>query len=305
MQAVMVLRRLWRLRVAVVVVGLLSVSVGIVAAYRVSFPPALETRKYELGIATARLLVDTPDSQVVEVSPKGSDTLGVRASLLASLMVEGVIKNVIAQRAGLRPAQLEGISESSSETTPVTDPENPRGYELTTRVLSTSDGALPIIEVQGQAPDGARAARLADAAVTGLRDYLDSKAVVEGVASGNRLQVTGLGRAQARDVVRGPRLAMAIAAAVFLFAAGCTILLLLSSLAHDWNATAGDEDARWDVPAEEGRPEDDSDDGQPSRVGEDGLDDDWGRDSDVEVVAWGPVPDARSGARERLGREPG
>ena len=44
---------------------------------------------YLVGVATTRVLIDTPSSQVVDVSPKGSDTLGVRANLIASLMVDG------------------------------------------------------------------------------------------------------------------------------------------------------------------------------------------------------------------------
>ena len=73
-----------------------------------SFPP--KSQSYDVGVATAQVLVDTPQSQVVgdssSISPGGSQTLGTlgtQANLLADLMVEGTIKADIAQRAGLSP----------------------------------------------------------------------------------------------------------------------------------------------------------------------------------------------------------
>ena len=89
-------------------------------------------------------------------------------------------------------------------------------------MLATPDRfRLPIIEIEAQAPDAMAAAGLAKAAITGLSDYLDSKAATEKVQDAERLRVTGLGSPQAREVVRGPRLMFAIAAALFVFGAGC------------------------------------------------------------------------------------
>ena len=81
--------------------------VGVVSiAQRVRSPSVSrsrrERRSYTVGVANASVLIDTPKSQVVEVAPKGSDTLGPRANVLANLMVDGEIKNAIAARAGLR-----------------------------------------------------------------------------------------------------------------------------------------------------------------------------------------------------------
>ena len=87
--------------------------VGLALTYTVSFPP--ESRKYEVSIATARILVDTPDSQVVDVAPRGSDTLGVRANLFANLMIAGKVKAIIARKAGLRPGQLQAGVESEGK----------------------------------------------------------------------------------------------------------------------------------------------------------------------------------------------
>jgi hypothetical protein len=256
MELVTILRELWRLRLLVVVVALIALLAGLAVAFKL---PSLESRKYEVGVATASVLVDTPNSQVVEVAPKGSDTLGVRANLIANLMAEGVVKSAIAQRAGIPPERLEGIAESAGAPAEK-PPSSADAYVLTMRVVSTFDGdRLPIIEIEAQAPDAPRAAKLAGAAVTGLRDYLDSKAASEEVPDADRLRVSGLGSPQARDVVRGPKSVFAVAAVLFVFALGCGTILGVLALVRGWRIAAemeGDND--WSL-GEESAPEGDPD----------------------------------------------
>jgi len=247
METVTILRVLWHRRLLVAGVIVLALLAGTAVAYRISFPPKLDSRSYHVGVATSRVLIDTPSSQVVEVSPTGSDTLGARAGLIASLMVDGTVKAAIARRAGLRPDQFDGVSESAAETTPADAAPNPRSSVLTTRVVTNTTGdALPIIEIEAQAADAASAARLAGAAVTGLRDYLDTKAAQQRIPDAKRLQVGGLGAAQARDVVRGPRRLFALLATMFVFAAGCAAIVVTSSLARAWRV-ASEEEARDDL----------------------------------------------------------
>jgi hypothetical protein len=238
---VAILRDLWHLRLAVLVVFLVAALVGVAVAFRVSFPPSLESRKYEVGVATVRVLVDTPTPQVVGVAPKGSETLVPRATLLASLMVDGVVNDAIARRADLRPAQLQSSSTVAAEEQAPERP-GPRDYALTTRVLSSGGGdPLPIIEIEAQSPTAPAAKRLANAAVAGLRDYLDSQAA--DTSATRRLQVGGLGTAQAGTVVRGTGGMMGVAVTLLLFAGGCAVLLVIRALARDWRAGAGYDQA--------------------------------------------------------------
>jgi capsular polysaccharide biosynthesis protein len=252
MEAVTILRELWRRRVLVALVAFAAALVGFLLAYRVGFPP--EPRKYEVGLATARVLVDTPQSQVIKVDPKGSDTLGLRASVLANLMVEGEAKDAIARRAGLKPKKLKAVSasattvdESGSVPQPVSTafPDDPDANMIRTRVITNPDGEqLPIIETDVQAPDAASATKLANATVTGLTDYLDKRAAAdEDVDEGRRLRVSGLGSAQATVAARGPGRTVAAAAAIVIFLAGCVIILLVSALARSWRAAEVSEQA--------------------------------------------------------------
>lgn len=242
MDTVTILRELWRLRLVVCGVSLLALLAGTAVLYKVSFPPKLETRQHEVGLATMRILVDTPSSQVVEIAPKGSDSLGVRANIIASLMVDGVVKTAIAKRAGLPPEKLVGITEVATEPAPVSKPPGPRSFVLTTRVQMNAAGEqMPIIEVDAQAPDRAAAARLSAAAVAGLSAYLDSTAALQQVKDANRLKVTGFGAPQAETVVRGPSKIVAVLAAIFAFVLGCASVLGFFGVAHAWRAASARE----------------------------------------------------------------
>jgi hypothetical protein len=240
--SITILRQLWRLRVAVSTFALLSILIGALLAFRPTLPP--QSRKYHVGAAHVHILIDTPASQVVEIDPKGSDSLGSRASLLSNLMVEGDVKAAIARRAGLRPDQLVALSDAAVEPATVAPAqlEGPKALLLkTTVVTNDAGGQLPIIGVETQAPDALRATALANAAVAGLRDYLDTKAALEAVPDARRLQVRGLGSAQGHELARGPGALLAGVVTVFVFALLCTVLLAVVSLVRGWRAASAQE----------------------------------------------------------------
>ena len=236
MDTVTILRELWRRRLYVVGVCLLALLAG----------AAVIQTKYEVGVATAQILVDTPNSQVVEVAPKGYDTVGVRANLLASLMVDGAVKSAIAARAGLQPNQIVGVdnaanyaSATSAPPPPVSTPSGPRAFVLTTQVPTDSVGdELPIIQLDAQAPNSAEAARLAEAAIAGLSDYLGSKAALQRIPDADRLQVTGLGAPQATTAARGASDVIAIGVAIVVFLLGCAGIVGVLALVRGWRAAS-------------------------------------------------------------------
>jgi len=242
MEAVTILRELWRRRVFVGVAALVAILVGLTLTYTPSLPP--ESRKYEVGVATARILVDTPESQVIEIAPKGSETLGARANLLANLMIEGDVKDSIAATVGLSPRKLIAGTESVGELPEaVADAtSDPRAHTLVTRLVPNPSGEpLPIIEVEAQAPAAGEAADLAAAAVNGLDEYLDSKAAVDQVPDARRLEVAALGAPQAREDERGPRRMIALAAALFVFLVGCALTIATSKLVLAWRDASLEE----------------------------------------------------------------
>ncbi len=242
METVKILRQLWRRRVVVSVIAALSILLALQLTYRLGAPP--ESRRYNVGVAGARILIDTPKSQFVEVAPLGAETLGQRANVLAALMAEGDVKAAIARRAGLAPDDLLASSESSENPDQVSpnDLGAPDIYLLHTRVVRDSEGGqLPIIEVETQAPDSAGATRLVNAAVDGVGEYLDSKAANEQIADRRRLKVSSLGINPGRLEVRGPGLLIGAAAGIFAFLFGCTLLLIGSAMSRNWREAEADE----------------------------------------------------------------
>jgi hypothetical protein len=246
MESIIILRELWRLRLLVILGALLALFCAVLVSYRVSLPSLkLESRQYHVGIASARMLIDTPASQVVDLNPKGADTLNSRASLLANLMVSTPVKSIIARDAGVQPDRLIAIAPtapgSGGPTVPTTlsqkaseASKTPGAYLLTLQ----SDETLPIISIDAQAPTAAAAARLANAATTGLRDYLRSVAGAQNLPAGRQIVVSGLGGAQAADQVRGPRKLFAIAAFIFVFGFACFAIIMISGIARGWRRAA-------------------------------------------------------------------
>ena len=244
MATVRILRGIWRVRRYAPAVFLVALLAGVLATHTMSFPP--KSKSYDVGTATAQVLVDTPQSQVVDAAPTISSTsgqtlgtLGTQANLLADLMVEGTIKADIAHRAGLNPSQLVGVSaavtvpsaagsSSGSGPSAVSVPSGPDVYALTTQILTDTAGdtTFPIIEIDAQAPDQAKATQLANAAVAGLQAFISSEAANEKIPDADRLSITNLGISQASTETQGP--SQMIGVLVFL------VVLLLGFASIHW-----------------------------------------------------------------------
>lgn len=253
MQLVSILRELLRSRLLVVAVALLALVVGLSVGYRIGFPPSLESRHYEVGIASATALVDTPSSHVADLGGKaGTDvaTLSARASLLASLVTSSPLKGEIARRAGVALDEL--IASPPATVGPAASPaphvsgasisaSDPRAHVLRTDVPALGSGAMPIITVDSQAPDERQAARLANEAVAVLKAHVQTVATLDRVPPARRVALTQLGPARAATVTRGPRAIYGLLAALAVLVLGCAAILAVSRLSAAWRRASDDE----------------------------------------------------------------
>jgi hypothetical protein len=162
MELLLMLRRLWRRRLA------LGVGLALAAAIAVAVGGAPASAS---AVAWTRVALDTPTSELVEAAPAGADTLPWRASLLVHLMGTDSAQQELAQRLGVPPDEVAVVDTAlavpdvpSSMALAATKAATPNGvpYVLT---LALPNASLPLISVEAAAPERAGARRLAEAAV--------------------------------------------------------------------------------------------------------------------------------------------
>src|SRR5690606_13982689 len=98
----------------------LALAVLILMLYRVTpgLPPQVESRQYQVGIASGAVLIDSQLSQTVDLGGADEDievdvaSLAARARLLANLLVTRPLRDDIARMSGVAPNRL--ITELST-----------------------------------------------------------------------------------------------------------------------------------------------------------------------------------------------
>jgi hypothetical protein len=191
MELLPILRLIWRRR--------LLLGAGLVASVALALgiggPPASSS-----ALAWTRVNLDTPESQLVDASPRGADTLPWRASFLSHLMATDATQRRLAERLDVRPEDVvvvdpalelpivpASVPTAASEAAKIT--AAPYVLTLTLPTLS-----LPTIAVQAAAPDRAGAKRLAAAAV----DILESQSSMSDAGYASKI-LTGGGVALKRQ----------------------------------------------------------------------------------------------------------
>jgi len=265
-----VLRELWRRRYTVGVGIAYALLVVLLMTFRVTlgFPPKIESRQYHAGIAASDVLIDSPNSQVVDVGGGSTDMegatidlngLSTRARLLANLMSNSPLKDRIAKAAGISSSKLLVIAPTSADGTQPATPDSPsvkvKLGDRDANVLALFvDETLPILTMRVQAPDPATAKQLAASSVSQLRVYLKTVASADQVPDARQLVISPLGPATSTTVVKGPRRLFAILAGLLVLALWCAITVMFPRLVKTWQ-----EAARAEAAEAERKPEPDAD----------------------------------------------
>jgi hypothetical protein len=170
MELVLVLRVLWRRRLAVAAL-LIAIAAGAGSA-----PP--------VGAAWARLILDTGRSQLADADPLGADSLTWRGELLAEGLTGDAARSEIARSAGLDPAKLQVIEPRL--LAPAVDTALPLRATEAAAVVTTPyvitveyDETLPVLTLEARGPDPDVARGLAEGASRRLES--------EGVPTGSRV----------------------------------------------------------------------------------------------------------------------
>jgi hypothetical protein len=244
------LREMWQgavrrknlIRLALVI----SVVVGAFVAYRPGLPP--ESRQYTVWLASADILVDTADSQVVD--SKGPDFLSLanRTSLLGNLIATKPLRTAIGERAGVDSSTLVVVPPANTSTsttggvgltpTPVsTAGRDVPDSEATVLTVST-DASLPILRVTAQAPDAATAARLTTATSTELAEHLKTVGATEEIPAPRKLVLRPLAAPTPSPVTRGTSRSLGILVAIMLALLACGAIVTAPMIARRWRSAA-------------------------------------------------------------------
>jgi hypothetical protein len=223
MEIVSILWVLRRHRLLVAAGVALTVLVGLVMAYQVSFlPPSLASKQRTSGVATARVIIAARTQPAFDLESEITDTLGTRAALLADLLSNDDVRARIARGAGLKPDEVAVLTPAWGP--PIIDIALPVSATEAASlahepyVLSvTSAGNIPIIALRATGPDPVRAAKVANAGIAAIGELIANRS-----PGRPNIVVERLGPAQARTIVTGPKKAIAIAAAIVLFAVWCS-----------------------------------------------------------------------------------
>lgn len=279
-----VLQLLWRRRVIVGVGLLAAIAVGVLISFRVSLsPPGLHSRQHTVGVASANVLIDTPQSTVADLAPFGGDVLNARAGLLANVLGTGAVEAAIAAQADIPLNELLVVPPSSGAPLPTAlgqAAQKSGSQAAPYRLQVTLNDSLPIIVLAITAPNARSAARLANGAIGALRAYLKSVATQQQIPASRQPVVTALGQPVAGVAVRGPRRLYGVAGAFVVFALMIAAIVIGSGIARAWRAAAPPKRSKTEGSA----PSDD-------------LTDDFEADENPARPA-GPEPHAASDLRE-------
>lgn len=232
------LNELWRLRVGVVICVGLAIFAAFSISYKISlFPPGLQPRSLQIGAASTQLLVDTPRSAVLDLRQDLFDieSMTNRSVLLGNVMASQPVLAYIGRRAGVPP---EAIKASTPRT-----PNSPRPFaspgaeKKASDLLRSTDQyrldieanpTVPVLRIFAQAPTARGAEELANAAVDGLRDYLNQQANAEGVTLAEQVRLQQLGRASGAVINGGVRIQLMFLTFLVAFAASAAAAIFMA-----------------------------------------------------------------------------
>lgn len=214
-----------------------GVLVAAVAAGAVlGLPPLGSAAPAPTGAARARALVDTPFTLVADLRAR-TDTIGAQAALLSDLLATDEGRAVVARGSGVPERELIVLRPAATNPTkvsPLADDASvvastPSAYTLTVETSTT----LPIVTFGVTAPDRARAARVAAAAVTALQRLAAERAA----GPPRALRVRSLEPVRAISVPAGAhRELVAGAVAVVVLLVWAAAVVVLSGLTRAWQA---------------------------------------------------------------------
>jgi hypothetical protein len=247
------IRKLWHLKLGVGLSLALALLAAVWSVENISLiPPGLTPRSLEMATATTHVLVDTPDSIMVDLrqSAAGLEDLTNRATVLGNVIASTSVEASIAQRAHV-PAQLLRIQAPLTPqvaSLPVNSQNNRKITDIIKsnnqyRIDITADPTVPMLDIYAQTPTAASAAALANAAVDELKAYLAGLVTTQHTPARDQIHLVQLGRATGVVINPGVKYQVALLAFILTFLVSCATVTFIARAREGWRLQALSERA--------------------------------------------------------------
>jgi len=240
------MRELWSHKIGLTLTVIAAVLAATLVLFKVSLaPPSLESRALGLSAASTQVVVDTPESSLTNLreSTYSLESQTNRALLLGDVMASIPVREHIAERAGIEVGQLAVAGPvTPEEPRVIADPgDQPKTTDILKspeeyRVSITANPTVPILDIEAEAPTPEAAARLADAAVGGLRDYVEEVSAAGHTPEKAQVVIRQLGHATGSPVNGWVKPEFALLAFFLVFLLGSSITLYVGRMRRGWDA---------------------------------------------------------------------
>lgn len=231
---------LWRHRLWIAPGFLAAVLAVVLTSYTVHLtPPSLERDSAQFAAASTQVLIDFPQRSSILDLESTLDPLVERANVYARLAPSPAVLELIARKAKIdaglidakgpyKPGSPRLEREPSAEKRASQLRAEREVYRL--RFDSERDQSVPIVNIYSQAPTVAEAARLANAASAGMREYVTRVQREEGLSPDQTVRLRPLGKATGGVVNPGVDRQIALLTFLGTLVIWCMAVLLASGL---------------------------------------------------------------------------
>ena len=220
------LREVWQHKIALATVIVVALLVG-ARVYGFGLLPPSGLKSTE-GEATARVLVDTPESTAVDLrqSTYNLEELNNRAKLVGNAIGTGEVREMIGEKVGVSPTE---ISLQTPLTTEYAEKDGV-GIEPTTayRLDVQADPTVPVIDIVGAAPTEGEAAALVAATTSSLVEYVAGLPKGEDGGKEVRLVPRPLGNVESHPLTQPGKAVSAFVAFLFILVIGSATVVFVS-----------------------------------------------------------------------------
>jgi hypothetical protein len=233
------LSRKWPLALGVIVAGVAAVF----SIYRYE-DGKLKPKSLQYASASTQLLVDAPASVLGSIA-QPFEPLSEHAAVYANFMASPAVLDLIGRQVGLQGDQIYAAGPVSANLPRVEQEPTAlkRNVEITGetkpyRLNFSSTPGLPTIGVDAQAPTTNQAIALANASVTGLKQYVTNVEQSDGIKLSARVTIRQLGSASGGVVDSGIKKSLAAIVFVGVLLLWCVLLLAATRFRENWRASA-------------------------------------------------------------------